>query len=117
MRAPLVVLIAITSGCVFSHAVAVGAPQSPRPDDCAIQIAQDPPEELLSEYKRVGSVCISVGNDRVLADRGGRAELQRRACELGGEVVSASGPCTVTCGDDSCDGTEFAVMRARPTGR
>jgi hypothetical protein len=109
MRAALLVAICLTlTGCVLSHAVAVGPPQPPKADDCQLQFAKTAPEELLGRYQRVGSVCVS--GEQVLEHKWERAELQRRACALGGELVTASGRCSV----GKVTGTEFAVMRPRP---
>lgn len=118
MKPLIAVVIALTaSSCVFSHAVAIGPPQSPRGYGCAVQFSQVAPEDLAAKYSRVGSVCVSDTFGDVYADSRERGELQARACELGGELVTASGACSVSCGDSSCDGTEFTVMRARPTTR
>jgi len=116
MRTLLFVVTALTlSACVFSHAVAIGPPQPPRPGDCPIELSHVAPEDLAANYTRVGNVCVSDADPDVYRSSSERTELQAEACALGGELVTASGACSVSCGDGSCDGTEFAVMRARPT--
>ncbi len=115
---PLVAALALAlSGCisVASRTVRVGPPQPRHPPGCDVDLAQDAPEELLDDYVRVGSVCVAVTSTTVgppsLEDEAGVVddELRRRACALGGELVTATGTCTIR----RTSGTEFAVMRAR----
>lgn len=114
MRLARASLIAVTlfTGCVQSYGVAVGPPQPPRSPDCAVEVAQTAPEELLPRYRRVGSVCVAsqlAAPNEILRSNSARRELMREACALGGDLVTPSG----TCNADRVGGTEFAVMRAR----
>jgi hypothetical protein len=90
-----------------------------------MRLIEQAPEELMAKYTRVGSVCL-VGecldpnpkrywecrappSETVKRPGEAQAELFRRACGLGGEVVAVSGTCNIERGT----GIEFAVLRAR----
>lgn len=117
MRAGWLVALFVC-GCVSSRSIAVGPPEPPRPAGCAIDIAADPPEELLDDYQRVGSVCVGEASGPGIPESVRSAithrspvrdELFRSACALGGEVVALADSCSL----GRFSGVEFAVLRAR----
>jgi hypothetical protein len=111
--------VCVLSGCVTSTAVRVGPQQPRKPPCCVIRIATDAPEELMDEYQRVGSVCITETSgfgapeavtSAIKHPGAERDELFGRACALGGDVVAVWGVCNI----GRANAVEFAVLRTRP---
>jgi hypothetical protein len=108
MRA-LVVLLPLFAACIPVNSVAIGPVQPPRPRNCPLRIVKDAPEDLQDDWQRVGAICLAGSRADILYWGATRDALTEEACHLGGELITASGTCSV--GRDR--GTEFAVMRAR----
>ena len=85
MRKPLgtlLVALAVLGSCAGSDVTRLGPLRPARPADCAVEILPGKPTIPVSNLAQVRVRCdAGVGRDGCLA------ELRRRACELGGDMV------------------------------
>jgi len=89
----------------------IGPPVPPLPADCPVNLALLTPAEANALHPQVGALCVVVigATAEELARAAPLDELRPYACRLGGDILVASGFCSL----GKVSGVEFGVYRER----
>jgi hypothetical protein len=102
-------------GCFPMHALALGEPVPPKPENCPVRQLRMTQTQAEAQYGEVGVICagslvMGAGHEKLAAmDPEERADFERTVCGLGGEIVVATGLCSI----GKAAGIEWRVYREK----
>jgi hypothetical protein len=112
LRATSLVLLC---SCYPMRSLPLGEPVPPRPEHCQVRQENLTQTEAAAQFAEIGVVCagslVMGGGHQKLAsmDEVERENFEREVCGLGGEIVVATGLCSI----GKSDGIEWRVYRER----
>jgi hypothetical protein len=103
-------------GCFPMRSMPLGEPVAAKPAKCPVRQERVTQTEAEAQYAQVGVICegsLLAGGARPKLDTMDEVERQNfneEVCGLGGEIVVATGLCSI----GKLDGVEWRVYRERP---